>query len=146
MDNVSHRSPRVRGFTLMELMVVIAILGILITLVATNVGSKVDESRQTRAQAGCLEIKQAVEDYRMKHGKVPNSLEDLTQQDPKNNDLPYIEDASRLKDPWDHPYILKQDGKKYQILSYGADGEPGGEAFDRDVTERGVDGGDKGSQ
>jgi len=139
MDRTRNRLPRVHGFTLMELMVVIAILGILITLVATNVGSKVDESRQTRAQAGCVEIKQALEDYRMKHGKVPNSLEDLTQPDPKNNDLPYIEDANRLKDPWDHPYVLKQDGKKYQVISYGADGEPGGKSFDRDVSERGVD-------
>jgi general secretion pathway protein G len=145
MDRTRNRLPRVHGFTLMELMVVIAILGILITLVATNVGSKVDESRQTRAQAGCSEITRALEDYRFKRGKMPNSLEDLLQPDPKNNDLAYIDDASRLKDPWDHPYALKQDGKKYQVISYGADGEPGGEGFDRDITERGVEG-DKGGQ
>jgi general secretion pathway protein G len=124
-------------------MVVIAILGILITLVATNVGSKVDESRQTRAQAGCSEIKQALEDYRIKHGKLPNSIEDLLQPDPKNNDLPYIEDADRLKDPWENLYVLKQDGKRYQVVSYGADGQPGGEGFDADIGGSGKLSGDK---
>ncbi len=128
---------RQSGFSLMELMVVIAILGILSTIVVTNVMPMLGKGKMNAAKASINSLKAAVTTYYMNNNRLPESLDTLTQPDPNNLDEPYIEDSDSLIDPWGTPFELKPEGgRKFTIVSYGADGLPGGEGEDGDVTSK----------
>lgn len=113
------------GFTLVEIMVVIVILGLLATLVVQNVVGASDEARITKAKADVSTIAGAVKHYRATNGKLPDSLDVLTQKNERGtgnmlDDLP--------KDPWDHDYELRADGPNdWEVISLGPDGSPGTE-------------------
>jgi general secretion pathway protein G len=106
------------GFTLVEIMVVVVILGLLATLVVQNVVDVGDNARETKAQSDVCALADMVRSYRVKHGKFPGSLEVLAQKDGRGRcDLEYLS-----KDPWDHDYILRVDGDQFVVLSVGMDG------------------------
>lgn len=110
------------GFTLVEVLLVIAILGILGTVVVVNFSGAGDDARKAATQTSINAISQAVEVYRMKTGRVPKSLDDLTVG--INDDEPLLK-AGALKDGWAQDFDYKAEGKKYTITSPGPDGTLG---------------------
>jgi len=117
------------GFTLIEIMVVVMILGLLATLVVTNVIPAGDTARETKAQCDVCALADLVRSYRAKNGRFPDSLEVLATRDERGrSDLEYLS-----KDPWDHHYILRVDGGEFVVLSMGMDGN---ENTEDDISSR----------
>jgi general secretion pathway protein G len=119
------------GFTLVELMVVIVIIGLLATVVVINVMPASDRAAITKARADIATLEQGIEMYRLNSMRYPTTeegLEALVAGD-------YIR---RLpNDPWGNPYRYQApgpDGRAFQISSLGADGRPGGTGNDEDIT------------
>ena len=131
-----------RGFTLIEVMVVIVILGVLAALIVPKVMGRPDEARIIAAKQDIASIAQALKLYRLDNMRYPTteqSLQALVQKPTLPPEAPnwkgngYLE---RLpKDPWGHPYQYLQPGLhgEIDIISLGADGAPGGEGSDADI-------------
>ncbi len=123
--------PRTAGFTLMEMIAVIVLLGIVITIVG---GGMMDTFGGGKYKAGTIQVKKlsgAVEQYQMSVGSYPNSLEDLTKRDGLG---PYAKDTD-LKDPFGHPFVYKKPGdagRDFDIIFLGKDGKPGGDSTNKD--------------
>ena len=119
-ENKVFKSAR-RGFTLVEMLVVIAIIGMLATLAVKNIVPALESSRVTTAEAGCSTLKEACVTYQMKHKKFPSSLEQLTE-----GDDPILDNDKALYDPWDNKYEMEMKGKTRIIIKCaGPDGEMG---------------------
>jgi general secretion pathway protein G len=127
------------GFTLIELMVVILIIGLLATIVVQNLRSATDKAKRVKAQADISQIKSALDRYYLDAGSYPTSDQGLPAlvasptngNDPKDWGGPYIEKIP--PDPWGHPYVYQSDGNEYLLKSYGADGVEGGEGKNADI-------------
>jgi general secretion pathway protein G len=115
------------GFTLVELMVVIAIIAILATIVGVNVFQNIDESNVTAAKAQIRVFKNALVSYKLKNKKFPQSLDELASGN-------FLESKQVPPDPWGNPYNYSAEGSSYTIVSYGADGRPGGSEYDADIS------------
>lgn len=125
----------VKGFSLMELMIVLIILGLLGSLVAPKLFSKVSSSKRKTAVAQMQMFETAIDTYRLDIGTVPQSLQELRVSDNPNWDGPYLPKAIPL-DPWGKEYIYSVPGKNgqlYTIMSYGLDGKEGGIDESEDV-------------
>lgn len=110
------------GFTLVEIMVVIVILGLLATLVARNVMGASDEARETTAKTNCTMIASAVRSYYSKNGVLPETLEELWEKDEQGrSELEPVGD-----DPWGTPYeLLPGDTPRdFEVISCGPDKQP----------------------
>ena len=125
------------GFTLIEMMVVVVIIGILATVVIAAVWGRDQPARQTVTRALAKELAAQVSMFRLDHGRFPAGLEDLVFR-PEDVDpdrwSPYIDELST--DGWGRAFIYNVPGSDafpFDIGSYGADGQPGGEGFDADV-------------
>jgi general secretion pathway protein G len=127
-----------KGFSLMELMIVLIILGLLGSLVAPKLFSKVSSSKVKTAIAQKQMFETAIDTYRLDMGTVPPSLQALRKSDSANWDGPYLPKDIPL-DPWGKEYIYKvpgENGSPYSIMSYGLDGQPGGEGENEDVVHK----------
>lgn len=113
------RKLRRMGFTLVELLLVITILGILGTVVVVNFAGAGDDARKATTLTSINAISQACDIYRMKTGRLPRSLDDLTNG--INDDEPLLK-AGALNDAWGLAFEYKAEGKKYTIRSAGMDG------------------------
>jgi general secretion pathway protein G len=140
------RAPATRrlsaGFTLLEIMVVVVILGILAALVAPNVIRRIDDANATKAKQDIRALETALNLYRMDNFRYPTTdqgLEALVKQpaDPNiRNWKPGGYVRSLQKDPWgnDYAYIAPGTrGGEYDLYTLGADGQPGGEGTDADI-------------
>ena len=128
------------GFTLVEMLAVLAIIATLGTVIFLTIAPQLDRADQTKAQADINALEQAVEVYRMSMGTYPDSLEDLVRA-PRDSELAarFPQDGfikSLNKDPWGEDYIYAYPGEngRYDISSLGADKEPGGEGNAADIT------------
>jgi general secretion pathway protein G len=123
--------PRAAGFTLMEMIAVIVLLGIVITIVG---GGMMDTFGGGKWKAGTIQVKKlagSVEQYQMSVGSYPSSLEDLTKRDGLG---PYAKDTD-LKDPFGNPFVYKKPGdagRDFDIIFLGKDGKAGGDSTNKD--------------
>jgi general secretion pathway protein G len=131
-----------RGFTLLEVMVVVVILGILAALVVPKIISRPDEARVIAAKQDIASLMQALKLYRLDNQRYPTTEQGLQALLAKPTGAPiplnwkpdgYIERLS--KDPWGNPYQYLNPGVRGEIdvFAYGADGAPGGEGNDADI-------------
>ncbi len=111
------------GFTLVEIMVVIVILGLLATLVAKNVIGASDTAREGKAKADIKSIAEAVRQYRATKGKLPETLDVLATKDDKGRSE--LEELSL--DPWGNAYLLRPGDRAndWEVISWGPDGSEG---------------------
>jgi len=115
---------RQAGFTLVEIMVVIVILGLLATMVATNVMGASDEARIKTTRTSIKTIESAIESYYLSNGKLPDSLEDLITED--ENGRTYLK--SLEPDAWGNDFVLRGETRRdFEIISYGPDESEGTE-------------------
>jgi general secretion pathway protein G len=131
------------GFTLIEIMVVVFILGLLITLVAPRILGRTDEARQTKAAADIKQIEQALGLYKLDNGFFPTTEQGLQAlvTRPTTGLVPrrWNPDGYLPKipiDPWGAPYVFRSDGSTYVVMSFGADGAEGGEGINADIDSR----------
>ena len=126
------------GFTLVELMVVIAIIAILATIVGVNLLNQVDESGVVAAKAQIKNFETALIAYKIKFKKFPQDLNGLI--NPPSGD-PILNAPRVPKDPWDNEYKYTLEGSRnYEIISYGADGAVGGSDIDADISSKDLEG------
>mgnify|MGYP000847833598 FL=1 len=132
---------RRRGFTLIEIMVVVVILGLLAALVVPRIGPQVAEAQRTMARSQIKSFEEALEMYRMHNGFYPSTQQglDALVKAPTISPVPkhYVEGGYLKKvpdDPWGNPYIYRNRNGRIQIVSTGPDGEEGGEGEGADVT------------
>ena len=134
------------GFTLVEILVVIAIISLLAGVVLLNIAPQIGMGSQAAAKAQIQVLSSAATTYRMAHGRYPTQqqgLEALVQK-PSQEPIPendpdggYLSGRVVPPDPWKRPYVYLIPGRQdenFEILSYGADGEPGGSGADADVS------------
>ena len=133
-----------RGFTLIELMVVIIILGILAMWVAPKIMSRPGEAKQVKARMDIQNLETALKLYKLDNGNYPSTEQGLQAlvEKPESGIVPkkwkdggYLEKGIVPNDPWGNEFVYLSPGLQsdFDIISYGADGVPGGESEDKDI-------------
>ncbi len=114
-----------RGFTLVEIMVVVIIIGMLAMLVAPSVLGQQAEAQVEKAKTDLNTIHETIALYLLKHNRVPDSLDALIVEDERG--MVYLEGYEEApQDPWGNAYEIRslEGYRKYEVISYGQDGEP----------------------
>lgn len=127
-----------KGFSLLELMVVLVIIGLLATLVGPTLISKLGDSQQKVAKSQISMLESALDSYRMDVGVYPRELKAL-RENIENKSMwngPYLK-KDLPQDPWGNDYLYQspgKEGKDYDLISLGADSQEGGDGEKADVT------------
>jgi general secretion pathway protein G len=136
-----------RGFTLIEIMVVVVILAILGTLVAPQILGRIDEARVTKAKNDLRLYESALDLYRMDNYRYPTTdqgLDALVKRPADPNLKNWRPDGyvkTLVNDPWGRPYVYVApgtNGAAYDLYTLGADGQPGGQGIDADINARDI--------
>ena len=130
-------NPRSRsaGFTLIEIMVVITLIGLLATIVVPGVMNRLEEGKIKTTEVKISTLKGVLDQYRMHHNRYPDTLTELLEPNDKNMGDAYIEDPRSIKDAWDQDFLYtKISNRKFEFISLGADGLEGGEGPDADLS------------
>jgi general secretion pathway protein G len=129
------------GFSLIELLIVMVIMGLLAALVGPRMFGKVGKSKQNAARSQMALFETALDTYRLDVGKYPSTEQGLKAlrtkpSDDEKWDGPYLPKAVP-KDPWGHPYVYRRtDNGEVEMISLGANGTEGGEGEDKDISSR----------
>ena len=135
-----------RGFTLIELMIVVVIMGILATLLIPRIMERPEEARRIKGKMDIKAIESALKLYKIDNGSYPTTEQGLIAllKKPEAAPIPknwreggYLDGTAVPKDPWGNPYYYVSpttDGKDYEIVSYGSDGELGGTGKNADIS------------
>jgi general secretion pathway protein G len=135
---MTFQTPRTaqRGFTLVEIMIVIVLIGLIATFVGAKILGASDQAKFHLAQTQVDTTASKIEQYQNDVGSLPPDLEALVKAPGNSNGWlgPYLKEKD-LKDPWGHPlqYHPSGDSGGYELMSYGRDGKPGGESVDADI-------------
>ena len=140
----SKKTTEIKGFTLIELMVVIVILGILAGLIVPRIMSRPGEAKQMKGKIQIESLETALKLYKLDNGAYPTTEQGLQAlvEAPETGNVPknwksggYLEKGKVPKDPWGNDFIYLSPGVngEYDITSYGADGVPEGEGEDKDI-------------
>ena len=137
-----RRARRARGFTLIEIMVVIVIIGLLAAVIVPTVMGKVDDARVAKAKADIQSLEAALSMYYLDNSKYPSSEQGITAltEQPTDPSITHWRPGGYLerisKDPWGNPYLYTfpgTHGKQYDLYTLGADGQPGGDGINADI-------------
>jgi len=138
------------GFTLIELMIVIVIMGILATVLIPRIMDRPEEARRVKAKLDIKNLESALQLYKLDCGNYPTTEQGLQAliKKPETEPVPtkwkdggYLESSSVPMDPWGHPYYYAspaQDGSDYEIISYGKSGTPGGTGKDAAISSKDI--------
>ena len=136
---------RTAGFTLIEIMVVIIILGLLAAIVMPRIVGETDRARYEQAKVQMRILEDALKRYKLDTGRFPTTAQGLVAlvQKPTTGNVPrsyadggYLDKPEVPDDPWGNQYVYispGQHGPDYDIMSFGADGLEGGEGYDEDI-------------
>jgi len=144
MEEFRNNKSRQAGFTLIELMVVIVILGLLAGIILPRFMGESDKAKQQTARTQMAVLETALKMYKLDNGVYPTTEQGLKAlvEPPTAGNLPknwrkggYLEKSSVPKDPWKNDFIYVSPGSHgdFDLTSLGRDGEPGGEEFDKDI-------------
>ncbi|MCP4020356.1 MAG: type II secretion system major pseudopilin GspG [Desulfobacteraceae bacterium] len=133
-----------RGFTFLEIMVVVVILGLLATYIAPRFMDKADDAKIVKARMDIAAIETSLKMYRLDSGVYPTTDQGLLAliEKPSSEPIPtnwsekgYLEKSRIPKDPWNREYLYISPGVNgdFDIISYGADGEAGGDGKNKDI-------------
>lgn len=135
--------PAVAGFTLIEILVVVVILGVLASVVVINVIPRTGEARATKATADIATLRSALDNYKLDNFVYPTTAQGLqalvvrpsSQSEAPNWRGPYLRDAILPKDPWGRDYQYQSPGSRAEVdvYTFGSDGRPGGDGEAADI-------------
>lgn len=140
IDTHARQAVREKGFTLLELLVVMVIIGLLAGLVAPRYFEQIGKSNTKIARAQIESLGKALDQFRLDVGAYPTTEQGLQALMTKPQDAPHWSGPYLQKavppDPWDRPYQYRAPGEHadYDLYSYGKDGQPGGSGENADVT------------
>ncbi|MEQ8313545.1 MAG: type II secretion system major pseudopilin GspG [Gammaproteobacteria bacterium] len=122
------------GFTLIEILVVMAIIGMLAVMVAPNIFNQQAGAQRDAALSQISSLEAALDAYRLDVGEYPDSLDGLMENDSGRAawNGPYLRRAVP-QDPWNNDFVYESNGRSFTLYSYGPDGERGGEGDDADI-------------
>ena len=133
------------GFTLMEMLIVIALIGLMGSFVAVKVMDRFDKAKVDSTKIQMKQLGVILEDFRRVCGFYPTTDQglDALVKKPDGRPCPNYEPEGFVKkvpnDAWDRPFTYMSDGNKYQLKSLGRDGQEGGEGYDKDITSDELD-------
>jgi general secretion pathway protein G len=141
LSNLTVQRRLAQGFSLIEIIVVITIIGVIVGWAANNIFGKADQAQAKIGKSKIVALSGPLDIYKLDTGKYPSTQEGLKAllQAPSgvaNWNGPYVKNADELKDPWRNDLIYRSPGNEnrpYEIVSLGADGQEGGEGANRDL-------------
>ena len=142
-DGKRERRHRVgeAGFTLVEMLVVITIIGLIMGLIGPRVLNYLNESKVKAARIQLQSFSSALDLFYLDAGRYPSTSEGLAALVQRTSGVgswngPYLKGGNLPNDPWNHPYVYRSPGERgpYEIISYGSDGQEGGSGIAADIS------------